>query len=140
MSRIASGADTVSAGVRHSRIELHAEAAHVVAGCSLTVVLLNASGDRCDALALLPGMDDEVMYIPLENFSRERALALHGMLRDCLSTSSIRTQHDRIGRTVRPSGRDDPFISLLAELWTCVIEPLLGCLSLLVSPPQFFLI
>lgn len=104
------------------------------------VVLLNASGDRCDALALLPGMDDEVMYIPLENFSRERALALHGMLRDCLSTSSIRTQHDRIGRTVRPSGRDDPFIALLAELWTCVIEPVLGCLSLLVSPPQFFLI
>jgi tetratricopeptide (TPR) repeat protein len=98
------------------------------------VVLLNVSGDRCDALALVPGMDDEVMHIPLQNVSRERTLVLHDILRDCLSTSSIRTQHDRISRIVCPSGRDDRFIGLLSELWTCVVEPVLGSLSLLVSP------
>jgi len=95
------------------------------------VVLLNVSGDRCDALALVPGMDDEVMHIPLQNVSRERTLVLHDILRDCLSTSSIRTQHDRISRIVCPSGRDDRFIGLLSELWTCVVEPVLGSLSLL---------
>ncbi|KAJ7797368.1 hypothetical protein B0H13DRAFT_2506787 [Mycena leptocephala] len=46
------------------------------AGKQGPVVLLNVSNDRCDALILMPGLDDEVMHISLTDFTPKDAMKL----------------------------------------------------------------
>ncbi|KAJ7872575.1 CHAT domain-containing protein [Mycena leptocephala] len=68
------------------------------------IVLLNISEFRCDALVLMSGLADEVLHIPLPNFTFEHAR-----------------------RTCTSGG---PVAIMLSELWSQVVKPVLDGLSI----------
>jgi hypothetical protein len=94
------------------------------------VVILNLSIIRCDALVLMPGLADDVMHIPLNDFTIEDADAF---------TESL-------GALVNPGGRTDrlgmqregdlppeeQFGRILSELWRRVVKPVLDSLAITV--------
>ena len=52
------------------------------------VVVINVNNSRCDALIVMKDLD-EVIHMPLNNFSRERALNLHESLYQLLSKAGV---------------------------------------------------
>jgi hypothetical protein len=51
------------------------------------VVILNIANDKCDTLVLIPGLRDEVMHIPLDDFKPESAGSMAQSLRDLVGRS-----------------------------------------------------
>ncbi|KAK0218628.1 CHAT domain-containing protein [Armillaria fumosa] len=89
------------------------------------VVIVNASFRACDALILIPGLDD-VIHIPLEDFSYEKAEILLKRLNKSLSALGVRT---RASRPVYGPSDKDVFMNVLKELWSCVVKPVLDGLA-----------
>ncbi|KAF8804627.1 hypothetical protein BYT27DRAFT_7225266 [Phlegmacium glaucopus] len=85
------------------------------------VIVFNIHNTRCDALALIAGID-EPLHIPLENFSLEQAEQLQKTLQ-----FGLREVEDH--RILR--GRLDPSFMLLVlnELWYKVVQPILKALG-----------
>ena len=114
------------------------------------VVMLNASEQRCDALVLIPDLDNDVLHIPLPDISLAKVKALHNILHellrsdgrkiDMLLNSSRRGDMERLGIILvsqegdSPQGRlDEVFKNMLSIIWDCVVKPIIKGLALTVS-------
>ncbi|KDR69226.1 hypothetical protein GALMADRAFT_104178 [Galerina marginata CBS 339.88] len=92
------------------------------------LIFVNVHEDRCDALAIRSG-DDQLIHIPLPEFSSVKAAALRNGLQDRLNTSGIRMREaeplTRGMRLERNAGMKD----ILGELWLLVVKPILDGLE-----------
>src|SRR3984957_4515243 len=91
------------------------------------VVTLNVHSSRCDALVLMPDCDD-VIHLPLNNFSHSKAAELQQSLRILLSDAGVRTRDIRGPRMVPP--KRDKFDDILSCLWLSVVKPVLDHLQI----------
>ncbi|KAH6888911.1 TPR-like protein [Coprinopsis sp. MPI-PUGE-AT-0042] len=105
------------------------------------VVVINVDEQRCDAIALLAGLD-EPLHIPLPDFSLEKANKYRGDLKANLESQQLRMQEvqeamdeDVRGRTIRPGKRKQMqsevvVHKILRDLWNEVVSPILNTLGL----------
>jgi hypothetical protein len=96
------------------------------------VVIVNVVPSRGDALVLCSSGD--IIHVPLPALSLERAEELRSKLTSSLQAHSVRI--DRNGdRLMRPAKKDnqDCFISVLADLWSNVVQPILSAVEGVVS-------
>ncbi|KAF5329843.1 hypothetical protein D9611_013426 [Ephemerocybe angulata] len=106
------------------------------------VVVINVSKDRCDALVLRSGHN--ILHIPLDSFSEEKAQRYRNGLSDTLKSHQLRDRASNIiadldeevgERAVRPvlrRGRGgNPVHDILRGLWVEVVKPILETLELL---------
>ncbi|KAF6755206.1 CHAT domain-containing protein [Ephemerocybe angulata] len=96
------------------------------------IIVINVDANRCDALALLSGLD-EPLHIPLPNFSMEKASRYRTELGSQLRGHSLRSR-DLEARGVRPTriGNqtwDSPVHKVLRGLWKEVVKPILDALG-----------
>ena len=113
--------------------------------------MLNASERRCDALALIPGLDNDVLHIPLPAISLAEIKALDNILHellqndiqtiDMLLNSSRRGDMERLGITLVPQESDshqdrldEVFQILLSIIWDQVVKPVIQGLVVLKGP------
>ncbi|KAJ7469111.1 TPR-like protein [Mycena latifolia] len=92
------------------------------------VVLLNSSSYRCDALILMAGIGDEVMHVPLPDFTLGQAQDLTEAL-GCLVRGAARSERLE-GHRERGLPPDDEFSRILSVLWMKIIKPVLDGLAL----------
>ncbi|KAJ7115469.1 CHAT domain-containing protein [Mycena epipterygia] len=95
------------------------------------VAILNISVYGCDALILMPGLADEVIHVPLADFTIHDAQALAELLASIVGTLgySNRATMSREG----DMARDDKFLLILSELWSKIVQPILNTLAITVS-------
>ncbi|KAJ7440875.1 CHAT domain-containing protein [Mycena latifolia] len=95
------------------------------------VVLLNTSSYRSDALVLIPGLGDEVMHVPLPDFTLDQAQdlteALRSLVRGAARSHRLRA---RCEGELRP---DEEFSWILSVLWMKIVKPVLNGLAFTVS-------
>lgn len=96
------------------------------------VVVINVNNSRCDALIVMKDLD-EVIHVPLNNFSRERALNLHESLYQLLSKAGVRVRDTRHMQRASTTSDDCEFGEILSSLWTYVVKPVLDVLAFPVS-------
>jgi hypothetical protein len=77
------------------------------------VVVVNAHKQCCDALVLMPGLD-EVMHIPLDDFSCEKGQELHQSLNRLLSNAGVRVR-DLRGPKLVTTRQDESFQDILSQ-------------------------
>ncbi|PVF91414.1 hypothetical protein CPB86DRAFT_777678 [Serendipita vermifera] len=100
------------------------------------VVVFNISKARCDALALLPELED-VTHIPLPNVTSESVTELRDQLEGYLCSSGIRM------RDIRATERDTEEVDkeacrrVLSEPWTHLVKPVLDSLAFTRHPSVF---
>ncbi|KAF6745757.1 CHAT domain-containing protein [Ephemerocybe angulata] len=105
------------------------------------IVVININKRRCDALALLAGLD-EPLHIPLPNFSIKTASDYRAALDSRLRTNHLRTREVEDmaalleeARGMRPAPvkkrrvDDDPVHRVLRGLWEKVVKPILDGLG-----------
>ena len=111
------------------------------------VVILNASERQCDALVIVPGLDDDVLHIPLPAISLAKVEALHHILHHLLQSdlqeidillNSSRGDMERLGITLISQESDQKrlqfvFQSILSRIWDWVVKPIVQGLALTVS-------
>ncbi|PVF92651.1 hypothetical protein CPB86DRAFT_801841 [Serendipita vermifera] len=97
------------------------------------VVVLNIANSRCDALALLPGLDD-VVHIPLPNVTSERITELRDQIKDQLYSAGIRMRNTRAAKKLDEETDNQTCRRVLAELWTNLVKPILDSLALFPHP------
>jgi len=95
------------------------------------VVVANVDKHRCDALVLMAGLD-EVIHIPLDCFSYEKADKLHQSLNELLSAARVRTGDTRHMKCL-PNTTSANFSSILSDTWSYVVKPVLDVLALSVG-------
>lgn len=105
------------------------------------IVIINVSPHRCDALALIAGLD-QPLHIPLPSFSLEKGiqyrqdlsaeLALHGM-RGEEGTYDDEQSERAIGRYRRQREADGATRRVLGRMWVELVKPVLGALGFSVS-------
>ncbi|KAJ7852570.1 TPR-like protein [Mycena leptocephala] len=95
------------------------------------VAIVNISEYGCDALILLPGLGDEVIHVPLCDFTIHEAQTLANALASIVGT---------IGHSERLNGPregdmnpDDIISHILSELWLKIVRPVLNALAITVS-------
>ncbi|PVF92650.1 hypothetical protein CPB86DRAFT_165945 [Serendipita vermifera] len=91
------------------------------------VIVLNIAKTRCDALALLPGLE-EVIHIPLPNITFDRIIELRDDLKEHLYSSGIRMRDTRAATKLMDEG-DGNCERVLAELWDNLVKPVLDTLA-----------
>jgi hypothetical protein len=98
------------------------------------VVVINVHKSRCDALALVDGLN-EVLPISLDaNFYTESQQLCYAFNQLLLGAGLHGQGSDiRKGRTVRTQLRGDGFESILSSLWSSVVKPVLDGLAFPVS-------
>jgi hypothetical protein len=117
--------------------------------------MLNASGRRCDALVLIPGLDNDNLHIPLPDISLARVTDLHKTLQhlvkgeiptnDMSFNSATRVDMERLEITFPSRESDSPyqerletaFQNMLSVIWDCVVKPIVQGLALTVSDLKF---
>ncbi|KAH6888900.1 CHAT domain-containing protein [Coprinopsis sp. MPI-PUGE-AT-0042] len=104
------------------------------------VVVINVDEQRCDAIALLAGLD-KPLHIPLPDFSLEKANKYRGDLKTNLESQQLRmrevrgaTDEDASGRTIRPAKQNQmqsevAVRKILRDLWNEVVSPILNTLG-----------
>jgi tetratricopeptide (TPR) repeat protein len=92
------------------------------------VVVLNIAEERCDALALVSGID-EILHIPLPDINLERIAELHNDLKDLLSTSGVRMKVERAAKKVVDGNDEEDCGHVLAHLWKGLVKPVLDALA-----------
>ncbi|KIM88292.1 hypothetical protein PILCRDRAFT_771082 [Piloderma croceum F 1598] len=85
------------------------------------VVVVNVHKQCCDALVLIPGLD-EVMHIPLHDFSYKKGQELHQSLNRLLSNAGVRVR-DLRGSKLVATRQDGSFQHILLILWSCIVKP-----------------
>ncbi|KAG8750016.1 hypothetical protein FRC14_000878 [Serendipita sp. 396] len=90
------------------------------------VIVLNIAKKRCDALALIDGLD-EVVHIPLPDFTLEKATKLQADLAALLKSSGVRMRAIRDPEI--EGGGDNECKRILAQLWYCLVKPVLDSLA-----------
>jgi tetratricopeptide (TPR) repeat protein len=99
------------------------------------VVVINVFKERCNALALVSGLDAP-QHIALPDFSYERAENFRQRLKQYLIINHVRMRDDEeLTRTLRPlSDLDDNLLSeILCVLWLNVVKPIFHSLGIPVS-------
>jgi hypothetical protein len=92
------------------------------------VVVLNIAKERCDALALVPGLE-EIIHIPLPDITAKRVTELRDEMKDLLCTSGV-----RLRAAMRwTEGEEADCRHILAELWNGIVKPVLDSLAFSVS-------
>ncbi|PVF95780.1 hypothetical protein CPB86DRAFT_875429 [Serendipita vermifera] len=94
------------------------------------VVVLNIAQQRCDALVLVPGLDD-VVHSPLPNITSAKVSELGDRLKDVLFSSGIRMRGERAAVKLTDSDLDEEEAckQVLAELWMGVVKPVIDSLA-----------
>ncbi|RXW13316.1 hypothetical protein EST38_g12539 [Candolleomyces aberdarensis] len=109
------------------------------------IVVINVHEERCDAIALLAGLD-EPFHIPLPNFSRQKASTYSNELIDRLKLKELRmravsadiveeenAEVEQTERGMRPSVRKqlrhEIVCNILGALWREVVKPVLDALG-----------
>jgi len=94
------------------------------------VIIINAHPTRCDAIALLPGVESAI-HIPLHNLSYARANDWKGLLNQTHKTRSREDEEVEL-RKVRPvqSPRREILRKILSELWLHIAKPVLTKLAI----------
>jgi hypothetical protein len=95
------------------------------------VVVLNIARARCDALALVPGLD-EVIHIPLPNITLQKVKELKDELNNLLYSNGIRIREIGDERAAKRIVNDDEAGDcgdILSELWTGLVKPILDSLA-----------
>ncbi|KAJ7209333.1 CHAT domain-containing protein [Mycena rebaudengoi] len=93
-----------------------------------TVAILNISEYGCDALILRPGHADEVMHVPLSDFTLPEAQTLAKFLASIVGTPG---RSDRLfGFQEGDIAPDDRFPHILSVLWLKIVHPILDALAL----------
>ncbi|KAH6881216.1 CHAT domain-containing protein [Coprinopsis sp. MPI-PUGE-AT-0042] len=94
------------------------------------VVVINVDEQRCDAIALLVGLD-KPLHIPLPDFSLEKANKYRGDLKANLESQQLRM------REVQEAMDEDVVVrKILRDLWNEVVSPILNTLGLSVMDPS----
>ncbi|KAJ7127988.1 CHAT domain-containing protein [Mycena epipterygia] len=92
------------------------------------VAILNISEYGCDALVLMPGLGDEVIHVPLSDFTIHQAQALAKLLASIVGTPG---RSDRLaGSREGDMTPDDIFSHILSELWFKIVRPVLNALAI----------
>ena len=99
------------------------------------VVVITVHEHRCDALVLMAGLD-EVVHIPLDQFSYHKAQQLYRSLNQLLLTAGVRVRDTRATR-MATTATGGGFRSILSVLWSCVVKPVLDGLAFTVSCLSF---
>jgi hypothetical protein len=101
------------------------------------VVVVNVHERRCDALVLMAAFEG-VLHIPLERFSAEEARRLHQSLKQLLLAAGVRIRElereDTRATRLATITEGGSFQSILSNLWSCVVKPILDELAFNVSP------
>jgi tetratricopeptide (TPR) repeat protein len=92
------------------------------------VVVLNISKKRCDALALVPGME-EVICIPLPDITYNKVTKLRDELKDYLYSNGIRMRGERAAQKWIEEEHTNNCRGILAELWNGLVSPVLDSLA-----------
>ncbi|PVF92049.1 hypothetical protein CPB86DRAFT_791558, partial [Serendipita vermifera] len=92
------------------------------------VVIFNIARTRCDALALLPELND-VIPIPLPNITSERISELRDELKDHLYSNGVRMRDTRAAIKFTDDSDEESCKRVLAELWNSVVKPVLDALA-----------
>jgi len=96
------------------------------------IVVFNVHQDRCDALALIPGLDSPV-HIPLKTFSLQQAIQLCKGIHQYLTDHHVRQREgDRGTFRLNLQNPEGIMYKVLRELWEHVAKPILGTLGYLV--------
>jgi hypothetical protein len=99
------------------------------------VVVLNISNTRCDALILLPGLDDnEVMHVPLPDFMLSDAQTFQESLSHLTGAGrNSSTNSDRLfGQREGQKAPEEELQHILSKLWTGIVIPILNALAITV--------
>jgi tetratricopeptide (TPR) repeat protein len=96
------------------------------------VVVVNIAKKRCDALALVPGIE-EVIHIPLPDITPNRVIELRDELKDHLHSNGIRTRGEKAAQRWTDDGDSNDCGDILAELWDVLAKPVLESLALSVG-------
>ncbi|THU81883.1 hypothetical protein K435DRAFT_767007 [Dendrothele bispora CBS 962.96] len=90
------------------------------------VVVVNVAELHCDALVL--STSGEIVLVPLPTFSYKQAEALRSKLLSSLQAKHVRVNRngDRFARPMAGKDNRDHFISVLADLWSHVVRPILS--------------
>jgi tetratricopeptide (TPR) repeat protein len=102
-----------------------------------TIIVSNIAEERCDALALIPGLD-KVVHIPLPNVTSKRITELANELKDSLYGSGVRMRGERAAKKVEDEVDGDYCKEILAELWTNLVKPILDSLGFSAGLSQLF--
>ncbi|TFK45053.1 CHAT domain-containing protein [Crucibulum laeve] len=106
------------------------------------VVIINITGQQCDALAICPDRNT-VLHIPLPDFKEQEAVEWQNVLANVITKSGRSIEQSKTERAGRPwnaqklDKADDPDVSLeriLAGLWGKVVGPIVEALNLSVVP------
>lgn len=110
------------------------------------VVIINVHQDRCDALALLAGLD-EPLAVPLPSFTYTKAYRLRDRLKEMLMAPHARVRvsedvarplpsdeaedpENERGCRPAPTARSKALTAILRDLWIDVVKPILDALAL----------
>jgi tetratricopeptide (TPR) repeat protein len=98
------------------------------------VVLLNVNLISCDALALLPRLTEEVIHVPLPEFTPDHVNNLTNSLAQLIPFVG-RGDIDRLHgqREGGSAGLEEDLAHILSELWLRLVKPVLAALSITVS-------
>jgi tetratricopeptide (TPR) repeat protein len=97
------------------------------------VIVLNVATNRCDALAILPGLDD-IVHIPLPNITSKRVTELRDDLKDFLYSTGNRSRGERAAMKIIEEADEQTCQRVLAELWNNLVKPILSSLAFSVRP------
>jgi hypothetical protein len=107
----------------------------IPAACSGPVITVNVSKARCDALILLPDLND-VLHIPLNKFTHQDAEELQQSLYVILRKKNVLRSNGRHGGPVpTTSGLKDlekEFERILSQLWLHIVQPILNGMAIMV--------
>jgi tetratricopeptide (TPR) repeat protein len=102
------------------------------------VVVLNITEMRCDALALVAGID-EVIHIPLPDVTSKKATQLRDELKNLLYSSGLRLRGDRAAERWTDEEGSIDCKDILAEVWNGLVKPVLDSLAFSVSFLRYFI-
>ncbi|KAJ7448639.1 TPR-like protein [Mycena galericulata] len=95
------------------------------------VAIVNISKYGCDALILIPGLGEEVIHVPLPDFTLHEAQLLAESLASIVGPPGHTDKLDEpLEGHMAP---DDIFSHILSELWVKIVYPVLNALA--ITPP-----
>ncbi|KAJ7906924.1 CHAT domain-containing protein [Mycena leptocephala] len=98
------------------------------------VAIVNISEYGCDVMILLPGLADEIIHVPLHDFTVHEAQALAEYLASIAGTTG---RGDRFPVLIEGAwDRDDIFAYILSELWLKIVHPVLNALAITTPTSQ----
>ncbi|QRW25921.1 aromatic di-alanine and TPR containing protein [Rhizoctonia solani] len=96
------------------------------------VIVINCSERCCDALVIIPGQVT-ISHVHLPNFTKKKAQEARDKMEASLWNKNLR---ERGVRLIPVPGYKDGFASVLLDLWTDIVKPVLDFLGYMESVPE----